>query len=144
MSGFAARPRSGGGGLNLIPLDEATAEQIYQQEPSAQLAPETLYDKRWAVTLVDQALHRLGSEYAAAGKRTQFDQFKGLLLTEGSGELYRETARQIGMTEGAVKVAVHRLRQRFRETVRAGIAQTVVSAAEVEGELHCLMAAMSG
>ena len=86
----------------------------------------------------------MGADYAAAGKRALFDQFKGLLLTEGSVEIYRAAAGSLGMSEGAVKVAVHRLRHRFREAVRAEIAQTVATPAEVDEELRCLMAAMSG
>lgn len=133
-----------GGGQRILPLDEEAAERIYQQEMSSSLAAENLYDKRWAVTLLDQAMDRLGADYATAGKRELFDHLKRLLLTEGSGDIYRETSRQSGLSEGAVKVAVHRLRQRFRDAVRAEIAQTVATPAEVDEELRCLMAAMSG
>lgn len=136
--------RKRGGGEKPIPLDEALAERLYLQEPAAALPAESLYDKRWAVTLLDRALERLGADYAAAGKRGLFDQFKGLLLTEGSGEIYREKALQTGMSEGAAKVALHRLRQRFGGAVRAEIAQTVATPAEVEEELRCLLSAMSG
>ena len=89
-------------------------------------------------------MERLGVDYAAAGKRALFDQLKGLLLAEGSGESYRQIAGPLGLSEGAVKVAVHRLRQRFREAVRAEIAQTVATPAEVDEELRCLMAALNG
>ena len=133
-----------GGGQQILPLDEEAAERIYQQEMSSPLAAENLYDKRWAVTLLDQAMDRLGADYATAGKRELFDHLKRLLLTEGSSDIYRETSRQSGLSEGAVKVAVHRLRQRFRDSVRAEIAQTVATPAEVDEELRCLMAAMSG
>ncbi|MFN0068065.1 MAG: RNA polymerase sigma factor [Limisphaerales bacterium] len=136
--------RKRGGGEKLIPLDEALAERLYQQEPATPHPPESLYDRRWAVTLLDRAMERLGADYAAAGKRGLFDQLKGLLLTEGSGGIYREKALQAGMSEGAVKVAVHRLRHRFGEAVRAEIAQTVATPAEVEEELRGLLAAMSG
>ena len=132
-----------GGGQQILPLDEETAERIYQQESSAPLAAESLYDKRWAVTLLDRAMDRLGADYATAGKRELFDHLKRLLLTEGSGVIYREAAHQSGLSEGAVKVAVHRLRQRFRDAVRAEIAQTVATPEEVDEELRCLMAAMS-
>ncbi len=89
-------------------------------------------------------MERLGADYAAAGKRELFEQLKSLLLAEGSGESYRQLADPLGLTEGAVKVAVHRLRQRFRDAVRSEIAQTVATPAEVDEELRCLMAAMSG
>ncbi len=133
-----------GGGQQILPLDEESAERIYQQEPSASLAAQSLYDKRWAVTLLDRAMERLGADYAAAGKRDVFDHLKHLLLTEGSGEIYHEAAHQSGLSEGAVKVAVHRLRQRFRAAVRAEIAQTVATPEKVDEELRCLMTAMSG
>ncbi len=136
--------RKRGGGEKLIPLDEALAERLYREEPATPHPPENLYDRRWAVTLLDRAMERLGADYAAAGKRALFDQFKDLLLTEGSGEVYRGKALESGLSEGAVKVAVHRLRHRFGEAVRAEIAQTVATPAEVEEELRGLLAAMSG
>ena len=133
-----------GGGQPLVSLDEVDAERIYQQEPATGLAPESLYDKRWAMTLLDRAMERLGVDYAAAGKRELFDQLKSLLLAECSGESYRQLAGPLGLSEGAVKVAVHRLRHRFREVVRAEIAQTVATPAEVDEELRCLMSALNG
>ena len=133
-----------GGGQKVIPLDEAAAEITYQQEPAGALAPESLYDKLWAMTLLERGMERLGEIYAAAGKRKLFDRLKNLLLAEGSGECYRELAGPLGLSEGAVKVAVHRLRHRFSDVVREEIAQTVATPAEVDEELRCLMAAMSG
>lgn len=133
-----------GGGAQFIALDEEAAERIYQQEPAAQLAPETLYDKRWAVTLLDRAMAKLQADYVTDGKGELFDRLKGILLSEGTAQVYRELAGPLGLSEGAVKVAVHRLRQRFRDAVRAEIAQTVATPAEVDEELRCLMAAMSG
>jgi hypothetical protein len=128
----------------ILSLDESVAERIYAQEPAANLPPEHLYDKRWAVTLVERAMERLRAEYDAAGKRPLFDGLRPALLAEGAGELYREQAARQGMSEGAVKVALHRLRLRFREAVRAEIAQTVATPAEVDEELRHLMAALSG
>lgn len=133
-----------GGGQKVFSLDEEAAERAYLQQPADQLAPESLYDKRWAVTLLERAMERLGADYAAAGKRELFDRLKPLLLTEGSGDSYRQLAGPLGLSEGAVKVAVHRLRQRFRDAVRAEIAQTVATPEEVDEELRCLMAALSG
>ena len=133
-----------GGGQKVFSLNEAAAERSYLQQPADQLAPESLYDKQWAMTLLERAMERLGADYAAAGKRKLFEQLKSLLLAEGSGESYRHLADPLGLTEGAVKVAVHRLRQRFRDAVRSEIAQTVATPAEVDEELRCLMAAMSG
>jgi RNA polymerase sigma-70 factor (ECF subfamily) len=132
-----------GGGHKLLSLDEEKAERAYLEEPAAQLAPESLYDKRWATTLLERALERLGEVYAAAGKRELFEQLKGLSLAEGSRDAYRQLAAELNLTEGAVKVAVHRLRHRFREIVRDEISQTVATPAEVDEELRCLMAAIS-
>jgi RNA polymerase sigma-70 factor (ECF subfamily) len=133
-----------GGGQKLFSIDEGMAERIYLEHPADQLTPESLYDKRWAMTLLEQAMDRLGVDYAAAGKRELFEQLKGSLLMEGTGESYRKLAGALGLSEGAVKVAMHRLRQRFRDAVRAEIAQTVATPAEVDEELRCLMTAMSG
>jgi RNA polymerase sigma factor (sigma-70 family) len=132
-----------GGGQTILSLDEEAAERAYQQEPMVQLAPESLYDKRWALTLLERAMERLGESYAAAGRRVLFEQLKGFLLTEASGESYRQLAIPLKLGEGAVKVAVHRLRQRFREMVREEVSQTVTTPAEVDEELRCLMAALN-
>jgi RNA polymerase sigma factor (sigma-70 family) len=131
-----------GGGHELLSLDEESAERIYQQEPTDGLGPENLYDKRWAVTLLERAMDRLGKDYAHAGKQELFNQLKGLLLTECTGESYRALTGPLGLTEGAVKVAVHRLRSRFRGAVRAEVAETVATPGEVDEELRCLMAAL--
>lgn len=132
-----------GGGQRVISIDDETAEQSYLQQPVEQLEPETLYDKRWALTVLERSMARMGADYAAAGKKELFEQLKPLLLTEGSGDSYRSLAAPMGLSEGAVKVAVHRLRQRFREVIRQEIAQTVATPAEVEEELRFLMAALS-
>jgi RNA polymerase sigma-70 factor (ECF subfamily) len=133
-----------GGGQTLLSLDEEAAERKYQQEPASALPPESLYDRRWAVTLLERAVERLGEDYLAAGKGDLFARLKGWLTSEGSVQSYRELAGPLGLSVGAVKVAVHRLRQRFRDTVRAEIAQTVATPEEVDEELRCLMACLSG
>jgi DNA-directed RNA polymerase specialized sigma24 family protein len=138
------RSQKRGGGQEVFSLDDEAAERNYLQQPSDQLAPESLYDKLWAMTLLERAMDRLGAHYAATGRQELFDQLKPLLLSEGSRESYLKATAPLGLSEGAVKVAVHRLRQRFRELVRAEIAQTVATPAEVDGELRCLMAAISG
>lgn len=133
-----------GGGREILSIDDNAAEQSYRQQPAEQIAPDSLYDKLWAITVLERAIERLGGDYAATGRRALFDQLSPMLLTAGTGESYREAARPLGMSEGALKVAMHRLRQRFRDIVRAEIAQTVATPGEVDGELRCLMAAMSG
>jgi RNA polymerase sigma factor (sigma-70 family) len=133
-----------GGGQKIFSLDETQAEQSYLQQPADQLSPEGLFDKRWAMTLLERAMERLAADYAASGKRELFDNLKPLLLAEGSGESYRQLAIPLGLNEGAVKVAMHRLRQRFRDAVRSEIAQTVETPEEVDEELRCMMAALNG
>ncbi len=133
-----------GGGKEILSLDDEAAERLYRMQPADGLAPESLYDKVWAVTLLERAMDRLGGEYALAGKRELFDRLKPLVLTEGSRESYHKLAEALGMSDGAVKVAIHRLRQRFRDAVRAEVAQTVAGPDGVDEELRCLMAALQG
>lgn len=132
-----------GGGQQLIPINTEAAEKIYQQVSTTPVAPEVLYDQQWARALLDRAMGRLGAEYTASGKGDFFAHLKNLVLIEGSGDAYRQLAGPLGLTEGAVKVAVHRLRQRFRGAVRAEVAQTVATPEEIDEELRCLMAAIS-
>jgi len=131
-----------GGGQNVLSLDEEEAERIYLQATGDQLVPQNLYDKRWALALLEGAMERLGTDYAAAGKRELFDRLQPLLLAEGSGSSYRELAPLLGLTEGAVKVALHRLRKRLGEVVRAEVARTVDTPQEVDAELRYLMSAL--
>ncbi|MDB6136134.1 MAG: hypothetical protein JWM59_4377 [Verrucomicrobiales bacterium] len=131
-----------GAGQVVISFDKESAERSYLQQPAEGLTPEHLFEKHWAMTLLEQAMERLGSDYSAAGKGALFGQLKDFLLTEGTGEAYHGIADLLGLTAGAVKVAVHRLRQRFRETVRTEIARTVSTPAEVDEELRALIAAM--
>ncbi len=89
-----------GGGQKLLSLDEEAGERSYLQEPAEQLPPESLYDKRWAMTLLDRAMEQLRVDYAAAGKRELFDPLKSLLLSEGSAQVYGELAGPLGLSEG--------------------------------------------
>jgi RNA polymerase sigma factor (sigma-70 family) len=132
-----------GGGQSFISLDNQEAEEIYLQEPASELPAESFYDKRWAVTLLERTVEELGAYYSAAKKRELFERLKPFLLVEASAERYRELAALLGMSEGAVKGATHRLRQRFRDTLRAEVAQTVATESEVDEELRCLMAALT-
>jgi RNA polymerase sigma factor (sigma-70 family) len=132
-----------GGGHTVIPLDEASAEQCCSQHTSQTLAADSVYDQKWALTLLESAMDRLREEYAAAEKGTLFDQLKPMLLAGGSAETYRTLASSLGMSEGAVKVALHRLRKRFGDMVRLEVARTVASPADIDDELRCLHAALS-
>lgn len=132
-----------GRGEAVLSLDEENAERIYKLEEN-QLPPENLYDRRWALTLLERAMDRLRTEYKTAGKQDLFEQLREWLLEEGTGEAYRQLAERNGSSEGAIKVAVHRLRQRFRDAVRSEIAETVSTSEEIEEEMRCLMANLQG
>jgi RNA polymerase sigma-70 factor (ECF subfamily) len=130
-----------GGGRPIASLDADLGESRYVVEPSHQATAERLFDRRWALTLIGRALERLRDEQVAAGKAEPFDVLKGALAGD-RGVSYAELAAQLGTTEGAIKVAVHRLRGRCRELIRDEIAQTVGSAEEVDDELRQLFAAL--
>ncbi len=134
-----ARRLKRGGGHTPLPLDTTAAEQRYQAERDDTLAPDRLYERRWARALLEQAMAHLRADYAAAGKVAEFDQLKGALTAERGGIAYRDIAAALGLSEGATRVAVHRLRKRFREAFRATVAETVSTPEEVEDELRHLV-----
>jgi hypothetical protein len=119
------------------------AESRYAAEPAQALTLDEVYEKRWAVTLIEAVLARLRESYATAGRLPVFDTLKGFIWGEQTTLSYAEVAPQLGLTEGAVKVAVHRLRSRYRELLRAEIAQTVASPGEVDEELQHLIAVLT-
>jgi RNA polymerase sigma factor (sigma-70 family) len=131
-----------GGGFQFINWDEAMAEARYGVEPVENLTPERLFEKRWARTLIEQVLNQLKLAYARAGKEILFNKLEPGLTGELSPGELAKWAAELEMTEGAVKVAVHRLRRRFGEMLRNEIAATVSSAAEVDEEIRCLFAAI--
>lgn len=139
-----ARAQKRGGHVQIVPLDAPAGEKRLQFEPAAGNAPDLEFDRRWALTLLDTVLARLEREYIANGKARLFDRLKGTLGDERSGIPYPRLATELAMSEGAVRVAAHRLRQRYRELLRDEIAQTVATTAEVEDELRHLFAALSG
>jgi RNA polymerase sigma-70 factor (ECF subfamily) len=134
-----------GGGQPVLSLDLPAGERRYAREPWHELTPERAFDRRWALTLLEQAHGRLRQEYAKAGKLPLFEHLKpdlwGGMEAEDSSS-YRAVAAAPGMTEGAVKVTAHRLRRRCRERIRAEIAETVAGDAEVEDELRHLFSAL--
>lgn len=119
-------------------LDAQTAEDRYQYEPVSELTPEKIYERRWALTLFDRALAHLHDEWQTAGKQEQFNILKPFLSSAAGEAKYAPAASTLGMTTGAVAVAVHRMRQRCAELIRQEIAQTVVNSAELEAELEHL------
>src|SRR5258706_338298 len=137
-SGDSTRARKRGGGQTPLALDGLTAEERYALEPAEHLSADKLFERRWALTLLEQVLSRLREEHAAAGRLEVFEQMKEFLLAGGRGTPYAELAAGLGTSEGAVKVAVHRLRQRYRALLQEEIANTVASPEEVEEERRYL------
>ena len=132
-----------GGGKRLIALDEDSAESRYKLEPKDDLSADKIYERRWALTLLDQVLAKLRGEFEKDGKREQFETLKQYLSAGRTSVSYAQAADKLGMNEGAIKVAVHRLRKRYRELLRAEISQTVATASEIEAEIRYLFAALS-
>ncbi len=122
-----------------ISFDAQDAEDRYAVEPVEVRNPQSLYEQAWAVAVLDQAMSLLESEYVGAGKQAIFEQLTPCLQGDRQPSTYAEIGRALAMSDGAVKVAVHRLRQRYRELVRASVANTVADPLEVDGELSHLM-----
>lgn len=128
-----------GGGIRFVPLD---AEGLYAAEPADTMTPERLFDRAWALGLLAAVIDRLRGEYAGAGKSSVFEALKGVLDGDLRAAPYAELAHRLGTTEGAIQVAAHRLRRRYRDLVREAIAATVADPSEVEDEIHALLAAL--
>jgi len=131
-----------GGGVSLLPLAFDEAEGRYQGEPADVTTPETLYERRWALTLIERVLAGLRTEWDAGGRVAEFDELKESLLGSGPTGGYAEAARRLGATEGALKVAAHRLRRKFQARLRQEIAGTVVNPAEIDDEIQYLVRAL--
>lgn len=138
-----ARALKRGGSQPPISLDVQTAEGNYQLESRDDLTPEKLFDYRWALVLLDRVLAHLREDHVRAGKGPLFDGLKGF-LTGGNATLrYAEVANALGISEGAVKVAVHRLRRQFRDRLVDEIAETVSAPEEIDDEIAYLLKAVS-
>lgn len=132
-----------GGGLAPLPLDAARADARFTAEPvDPGLSPEQAFDRTWALGLVERALAELETEYAASGRGALFAALGPIVWGGGAVESLAETARQLGLNENALNVALHRLRRRLRERVEAEIAGTVADAAEIAEELRYLVATL--
>jgi RNA polymerase sigma factor (sigma-70 family) len=133
-----------GEGRALVPLDELVARERADLEPADNLTADRIYERRWALTLLDQVLTRLESEYRSAGNAKLFDCLKEFLSDEPGRRSQAEVAAERGMTENAVKQALHRLRQRYRQLLRDEIAQTVAVPGDVEDELRHFISVLQG
>src|SRR5439155_16945951 len=128
-----------GGDLTFLSFDANVAEDRYAAEPANESNPDAVYEQRWAVTLIEHVLATLRRDYSAADKARLFEELKGFIWGDKSTASYAQIAGHLNLTEGTVKVAVHRLRQRFRELLRAEVAHTVGRPEDIDGELRHLI-----
>jgi len=129
------------GGGAILPFEVASGEQRYVYEPLSPETPETIFERNWALSLLDRVVSRLRDEYLQHGTAADFERIKVFLL--GQSEVpYAQLAREMGSSEGGVKVAIHRLRKRYRLLFQREIADTIAEASEVEPEIQFLIAAL--
>lgn len=137
------RAQKRGGGCVHLPFDTVMAEQRFQEENAHNLSPDVSYDRRWALALLGEAMARMQREYEACGKSEELAQLKPYLTAERGEIPYGEIAQALGASEGAARVAVHRLRKRFRELFREVIADTVSAPEEIDSELRHVIDVLS-
>ena len=139
-----AQAQKRGGRRAPVPLDEVlrAAEGRYSLEPPNDLTPDRIFERQWALAVLARVQDHLREEASRRGKESQFERLKGLLIGEDDDVGYRALALELDTTEGALKVTIHRLRQRFREILREEIAHTVADPTEVGDELRYLLAAI--
>lgn len=135
--------RKRGGGAVSFSIDEQEAESRYHFEPVDPMTPESLYERRWALTVLDRVLARLRGEFVGGEKAQHFDRLKVFLAADPPGGGYREVSHETGLKEGTIRVAVHRLRRRYGELLREEIGHTVSEPGEVEAEIRHLFAIWS-
>ena len=133
-----------GGDMTVISLDGPAAETNCALELAETMTPERAFERRWAMTLLAQVLERMGEDYRRAGKGRLFDALKEHLWGTDGAPTYAQVGQDLDLSEGALRVAVHRLREHYRERLRAEVAQTVSHPAEVDEELRHLIAVVSG
>jgi RNA polymerase sigma-70 factor (ECF subfamily) len=133
-----AHAQKRGGTQPVLSLNDDSAEQRYQLEPAEKSTPETLFERGWALSLLNDVLRRLEDEYHREGKGAWMDAMRPALTADRDSIGYADIAQKLGMTEAAARVAVHRLRQRYRRLIQAEVANTVASPDEVEEEMRHL------
>jgi DNA-directed RNA polymerase specialized sigma24 family protein len=132
-----------GGGRTVLSLDDRSAEERFQREPSAELAPDEQFDKAWALALLEQAMIRLQAEQVAAGREAAFTVLKRYLAARPAHGEYETLTESLGMTANAIGVAVSRLRQRYRELIEAEVANTVSDRGSIADEMRHLLQVLS-
>jgi RNA polymerase sigma-70 factor (ECF subfamily) len=139
----AHRQKRGGGAVQFS-LDAAAAEDRYSLDPTDDLTPDRIFERRWAETVIDAVTRRLQEEFASGGMAERFEGLKVFLLADEEPVSYAAVAARLNMTEGAVRSAIHRVRQRYGELLREEIAQTVTEPREMEEELRHFVAVLAG
>ena len=130
-----------GGFAPVVPIDQDLAESRFASEPAHNLPADLLFDRQWAMTLLERSMTQLQQEYLASGRAQLFDYLRPCLTKDESALPYAQIAGRLKLTEAAVKMAVHRLRSRYREILRHEIAQTVSTPEEIEEEIRHLFSA---
>ena len=136
--------RKRGGGQPLISLDASDGEARYALEPSHEVSPDKLFERRWATTVLEQAWERLGAEYAADGKADLFRELRRFNSAQENAPSYPEVAERLGLPENTVKSLVHRMRGRYHALLRAEIGHTVADPAEIDEEIRFLLRVLEG
>ncbi len=132
-----------GGGVDKLSLDWQTADTKFQVAATAEPSPDRAFDREWALALLAKVIARLQAECAADGKGKLFEQLKTFLMAGGGGSAQADVARALGMEEGAVRVAIHRLRKRYRQLLRDEIANTLSDPVMVDEEMGALFGAFA-
>jgi DNA-directed RNA polymerase specialized sigma24 family protein len=132
-----------GGGTTAVPINPREAEEWYVPEAIDQRTPESLFERRWALSLLEHVIGKLRVEFAGKGKAEHFDKLSLVLDGEPAANRYEGLAAELGVSAGALRVAVHRMRNRYRELLRAEIADTVSTPEEIDEEIHFLLSVLS-
>jgi RNA polymerase sigma-70 factor (ECF subfamily) len=138
-----AQAKKRGGGRKVLSLNAENAEGQYSLEPATQLPPEMLFEKAWALTVLERTMGRLEADMTNKNRKKLFDHLKVYLTTHKDAIPYQNVATELSMTEGSVRVAVHRLRRQYRKLLRDEIAQTVANEDQIDEEMGSLFAALA-
>ncbi len=133
-----------GGGKPLLSLDTTTAEDRYLREPADHVTPETLFERHWAAAMLERCVARLRQEQRGPEGESRFEKLKAFLVGGGAASGYARLAKELGLSEAAVRVAVHRLRRRFCSVLREEVARTVADPTEVDDEIRWLLTSVKG
>lgn len=135
-----ARAQKRGGGRVVLSLDFQEGDSRVSHEPASDLTPEQIYERQWAITLLERVIDRLRTEYEDADKREQFEHLKDFIIGQYSEKTYGDVAEALASTEAAMKMTAHRMRRRYRELLRDEIADIVASSEDIDEEIRNLFA----